>query len=553
MNFFNEIESSRLEAARKAVNPKTATIVYTTWENPFAKGGGIIAVATNYGAELVRQGRDVVMLTPFHTFLSSAPEIGVQVKQIANGTIAYGESQIEFSLYEHVDVNRTRWVLVKAPPFFEGGAGQADPYQPYESLLDESLFFCNAIPAALAELGLKRNTIIHLQDWQTAGAALTVKEAILNGVLETSACVLTMHNPYDRSLEAESLSKLSSRAPSTVYQLMLPLMDGPTSTVSATFAKELTSDPLQTGCFASHLQTLLKAESVEGVDNGLFGKAKNAYPEGADEAGLLEIKHAKRSAMLNILGKLEDRRIIGSLDFERLLSKPEIPIFMMFGRLDPGQKGFDVLAGAIEQVCEQRIEARFILAPAVIDPDSPFAKDAGTRKQLEGVAQLGLLAHKLPEKVVVYPYRLSTGYMEAMAGSSFAIFPSLYEPFGGATEPYLCGTPVIARSTGGLKQQVVEGETGFLYRENLDASHEQIEEEWRQLQALGPSERTQLALHREMVAGLSGCLKKACEFYRSEPKRYAKMLSNLFAKACEFSWEKTAAEYQKIYDQACSG
>ena len=548
MRFFTDIESSQLNAARCAVDPETATIVYATWENPFARGGGIIAVASNYGAELVSQGREVVMLSPYHTFLSSAPELDVQVQPVAEGSVEFGSRSVPFTLYEYIDKNQTRWILVKAAPYFEGGAGQADPYQPYDQLLSESVFFCKAAPAALKALGLTKNLVLHLQDWQTASIALTAKEAILKGDLQSAASVLTMHNPYDRGMETDNLTYLSGHAPRTVYQWTLPLMDGPTSTVSVSFAQELTEDPLQSGCFAGHLQSWFKEHPIVGVDNGLFGQAVNPFSTGS----LLAAKKERRNHMLKTLGAIEDPRIIGSLDFDELLKKPNVPVFMMFGRLDPGQKGFDVLAAAIEALAKQRIDARFILTPSAIDRNSPFADRPQNRGQLEAVAQLGLLAHKLPKRVVIYPYRLETGYMETMAGATFAIFPSLYEPFGGATEPYLNGTPVIARRTGGLQQQVAHGKTGLLYHEGRQVDSAQAEEEWRDLQGAPLSDRMRIGTYRDMVGALTRTLEQACNIYQKEPSRYAEMLGNLYPKACEFSWKKTANEYQAIYEQACS-
>lgn len=557
MQFYSKHQRKRLHAARLAVDPATATIVYATWENPFAKGGGIFAVASNYGAELVRQGRDLVLLSPYHTFLSSSPRPGVDVQEVARGRVEYDGANVEFGVHEHLDRNGCRWLLVKAPPFFEDGADQTDPYQPYEGLLRQALFFSKVAPFALAAAGLTKNLILHLQDWQAAGIALTAKEAVFAGVIESCASVLTMHNPYDRSMETRNLRLLSDKAPSTVYEWMIPLLDGPLSTVSDAFAAELTSDPLQTGCFATHLQHLLGSLGVTGVNNGLFGKPAEAYSEAARAAAkagspgpILDEKLAKRRGMLEILAGLNDSRTIGSLDFDHLLTRDDIPVFMMFGRLDPGQKGFDVLAQSIETLCERRVDARFILAPSVLDQNSPFAGSEDTRRQMAAVAQLGLLAHRLPGRVVIYPFRMEAGYMEAMGGSTFAVMPSLYEPFGGATEPFLVGTPVIARKTGGLQQQVVDGKTGFLFRETPEGDQQLLEAEWRHLQSAGVTDRMKIGLYREIVAALTSAIEAACEFHRSNPTAYAAMLPNLAAKAREFSWSKTAAEYQRIYEKA---
>ena len=56
----------------------------------------------------------------------------------------------------------------------------------------------------------------------------------------------------------------------TAYQLGLQLVDAPPTTVSEHFAGELTTDRLQTGHFADHLQEILKQSGVVGVNNGMF-------------------------------------------------------------------------------------------------------------------------------------------------------------------------------------------------------------------------------------------------------------------------------------------
>lgn len=531
-----------------------ATIAYCVYENPFAKSGGIFAVADFYAQALARRGRQVVVLSPLHRRLATAPRPD-ELQPVGRCVARFDGRDVEVRLLEHRRQG-VRWVLLEAAGFFEadGGAGGTDPYA-WPRLLTDSLFAAAALPRAAAALGLTDNVIFHVQDWELAATGLTVKLALLAGELKSAAVVLTSHNPYDQVLPPAELRRLTLRPfcgprdVHTVYQHMIPLCDGPMTTVSKTFAEELTLDPLQTSHFADHLQGVFRRQGLVGVDNGLFGAPRSPYSQTALDAlqdgnpqPLLMEKLEKRETMLRILDETRDERIWGGWQSPRGDDglPDDVPLFLMFGRLDPGQKGFDLLARAIEALPRGR--AKFMLTPIVGGAPQPYVED------------LRRLAENRPGDVAIYPFRLARGYMEAMAGASFAVMPSLYEPFGGATEPYLAGTPVVARATGGLVQQVVDldqdaaAATGLLFREPP-----QPPEQWRSLQtAEHPQTRLAVPLYSGMVAALAAALTRAGEVYRSQPDTYARLLSNLGPQAASFSWDKTVEEYQRVYYMAAT-
>lgn len=554
--FFNDGEQERLDQMCRQVDPGSAAIAYCVFENPFARGGGIYAVADNYSRALKKAGDRVVVLSPFHSKLQSAPSH--PLPRIGACEVPFGSDCVTVTLFEYLR-DDVRWVLFGADGYFDatGGEGRADPYvyDYSEKLLTDSLFASAAIPYALAALGMDENVIVHVQDWELAACSLTVKLALVEGRLRSAAVILTSHNPYDRELPHGSLSLLTSRhfgydrPMDTVYQCFAPLFDAPITTVSETFAKDLTSDPLQKEYFAGHLQSVYADCGVIGVDNGLFLPSREPFSRNAvrdarkgHPDAIIAEKTELRRKMLAELDEYRDDRIYGYLSGHDGGSLRELPddvaVFLMFGRLDPGQKGFDVLSQAIQSMPPGR--CRFVLTPIV----------ARTTAYSEDLRQL---AERRPGEVVVYPFRMERGYMETMAGATFAVFPSLYEPFGAATEPYLMGTPVIGRATGGLCQQVVDfysdtdNATGFLFRE-VPPDGSSIAHDWRVIQhAATPAERFSAPLYGMMVASLAASLAGAAEWYRYDKAAYGRMLANLSAKAETFGWEKARAEYQKVY------
>lgn len=556
---FTPEECIQLDEARRAAGKGKRTVAYCVFENPFARAGGVFAVASHLPPALRAAGAETVIITPFHRNLATTPGYD-QVGHLGEIEVPFTSGTTRADLFETYDSLGNRWVYVQAWGLFDspGGPSRKDPYAYVDGqhLVRDALFLSNAIPQVLAHLGITKSVVVHAQDWQLAASALSVKQALLDGVLESAATVLTSHNPYDQGLPDDSLSWITGQltraswpyGTGTFYERMIALTDAPLSTVSPGFARELTADPLQIRHFTGHLQKVYEQHGVVGINNPLFGEPKapfsaeavRAASEGAPEKILAE-KAPKRERMLQVLSEYKDERILGGLDGgpgRALVDLPtEVPVFLMFGRMDPRQKGFDLLCRAIEGV--PRNAAKFVLTP-IVGPGSE-----------EWAADIAVLAEQRKGDVVAYPFRMEHGYMEAMSGATFAVMPSFYEPFGAATEAYLAGTPVIARATGGLTDQVTDFNesksraTGFLFREKLP-----LGASWPAVATAGPDERVMIPLYVGMAEALYDTLRKAAAVYAKRPTSYGKMLGNLYAKTETFAADRAAAGYQALYDFA---
>lgn len=556
---FTPEECIQLDEARRAAGKGNRTVAYCVFENPFARAGGVFAVASHLPPALRAAGAETVIITPFHRNLATTPGYD-QVGHLGEIEVPFTSGTTRADLFETFDPLGNRWIYVQAWGLFDspGGPSRKDPYAYVDGqhLVRDALFLSNAVPQVLAHLGVTKNVVVHAQDWQLAASALSVKQALLDGVLESAAAVLTSHNPYDQGLPNDSLSWITGRLSAdhwpygsgTFYERMIALTDAPMSTVSPGFARELTADPLQIRHFTGHLQAVYERHGVVGINNPLFGEPKapfsaeavRAAGEGAPEKILAE-KAPKRERMLQVLSEYSDERILGGLDGgpgKALVDLPaEVPVFLMFGRMDPRQKGFDLLCRAIEAV--PRNAAKFVLTPIVGPGSEEWASD------------IAALAEQRKGDVVAYPFRMEHGYMEAMSGATFAVMPSFYEPFGAATEAYLAGTPVLARATGGLTDQVTDYNesksraTGFLFREKLP-----LGASWPAVATAGPDERVSIPLYVAMAEALYDSLRKAAAVYAKRPTSYGRMLGNLYAKTETFAADRAAAGYQALYDLA---
>ena len=342
---------------------------------------------------------------------------------------------------------------------------------------------------------------------------------------------------------------------------MIPLLDGPLSTVSENFATELVNDPLHTRVFASHLQQSLKKQPIVGINNGLFGQID--FPLAAIDAadhgefdGILREKGNRREELIQVLKEYQPPQAWGSVNFTDFAG----PIFLLFGRDDPRQKGYDVAAAAIEKIPQGK--AKYIF--------TPIPGDEG----LEGLEFLKRLTNDRPGEVKVFPFRMKRGYMDLQKGASFLVMCSLYEPFGGATEGYVVGTPVVARATGGLVQQICpypsrsltdevkrlvspyhhtfDAPTGFLFREP-DLKHKDQVGGWRRIVECGYwpkgdrlKDRKGTLLFEGMVDQAAQAIADAIDLYHHDEVAYATMIRNGLKMLERFSWDSTVQQYQNL-------
>jgi glycogen synthase len=555
------------------------TVVFVTFESEFAPLGGLSAVMKFLPRQMaVLERGDCFTITPFFRNIArcNVERFKAITSTSKTFTVRFGSAYYDVEIFKHTDAEGFITYLLDSDVFFNASCDCENPpsvnapCNPYlnpdrpEQLLQDALFFCAAVSKALVVLGYTKHLILGLQDWQAATAALTVKK---EPAVASAACVLTLHNPYDRPVSDEAIAQIFWRElpGPTILTKMFPFLDGPLCTVSEHFATELVQDPLHTRVYAPHLQDAFQERGIVGIDNGLF--AALDFPQPAIDAArsgqvqpILEEKRQRRAALVEVLEAYQPQEAWGDLSD---LDTFEGPIFLMFGRDDPRQKGYDIVASAIAQIPEG--QAKYIF--------TPIPGDEG----LAGLQFLKDLAERRAGDVKVFPFRMAQGYRELQRGSSYLIMPSLYEPFGSATEGYAVGTPVVARATGGLVQQIVpypasslgisvrrmtdafhtrgEAPTGFLFREPAMPELDVIAD-WKRMIACDyvlpnitrVQDRRGIRLFDAMVQEAAWAIADAVALYVDHPRQYAQMIASGFAMLKRFSWERAVREYQRIYD-----
>lgn len=174
-------------------------------------------------------------------------------------------------------------------------------------------------------------------------------------------------------------------------------------------------------------------------------------------AEALRERHGTRRRRLAVLHNgAAEARIRGgeALERERLGIAAGAPVVLFAGRLSR-EKGADIAIEAFARLVRGRTDARLVLIG-----------DGPERPALENLAR----SRGVAERVVFAGYQAEPGPWYRLA--DMVVMPSRWEALGmTAVEAMAAGLPVVASKIGGLREVVIEGETGLLPEPSTWQSH----------------------------------------------------------------------------------
>jgi glycogen synthase len=557
----------------------TKIIAFLTYETPFAPGGGISAVM-KYLPSHIRQACDwpIMVITPFHHNINRTQSLSERMQPLGKIQVPLDGKQVNVEIL--ILEQEGTWIFLH-PEDDRIFAGLRHPYdvgkdqeEIKNNLLRDALIFGASCVGALSIVDKSAEWVLFLQDWE---AATTIFSLEKNKNDLSYRAFLTIHNTYDMHASHLDLHRLAinpNTCPGgTVLERALPFVEDPVFTVSDQFASDLLGDPLQAKVMAPHLVETLSGRLL-GVDNGLFANLTIdadtlEFTRRGDFAQLDHWKAEKQRKALQTLGDYfptPEKPLWGN---PKKLRQDNLPWFVMAGRDDSRQKGYDLAYQAISSFLERNGEACFLLFP--------IPGDEG----LNGLRFLQELAENHPENVLVLPFLFQEGYFAALQGAAFAIMPSFYEPFGMANEFYMNGAVGIGRATGGILQQIIplrsaaafsqavklraekyfpvgSHPTGILFRERDDlpslvADWKEIARSNYQIDGTGLDrvrQRTSLSLFSEMAKELYISIMDGVRVYNQDPTLYNRMLiEGIDYLRRTFSWQRAAQTYLRYVNQ----
>jgi len=468
---------------------------------PYSKTGGLADMVGALAKTLARMGHGVGVVTPLY------PGIRERLPELRPLNIPLdfplGTHRVHGDLWEFKPSPNLTIYFLDQPDFYQ----RATLYQrygvDYPDNAERFIFFSKVV-AHLAFHADWKPELVHLHDWQASSAALFIQhQKKLPGWSAGPAVCTTIHNlAYQgvfpaghyalTNLPWDYFNPLGIEFYGQMNCLKAGIAYADTiTTVSPRYAREITTEELGAGLdgLLRHRQSVLTG-ILNGVDYDEWKTIGNPYLKYPFSANDLSGKRANK------------------LDLQAELSlpiAPDVPLFGSIGRLVE-QKGIDILLGALEEMLSGNLQVALLGTGAAFFQSA--CADWAARHSSKMVAKIGFdegLSHRIE------------------AGCDFFLMPSRFEPCG-LNQMYSLryGTVPIVHRTGGL-----------------DDSVNDIRDD--------PGKANGIKFDEFSSRALVKAMQKALALY-SQPELLAHYRKN--AMAADFSWERTAEKYFKVYEKA---
>ena len=476
-------------------------ILFAVWElDPFFKVGGLGDVARSFPAALKEKGADIRIVLPYYKVL----KLGRQRRVNAGKIKCFYDNK-----NEDVEIYKVEHPISKIPVYLI----KNKKYLDIAKFPDTFAFFSLAIAEIIKSNILSwAPDIIHCNDVHTSLVPLLLKEKKVQ--IRT---LLTIHNlSHQGRTGIDVLDKLeieTSKCAVLHWEIKSRkvnfLMEGiihadVITTVSPTYAREILTEE-----YGSGLEDVLLGKEgrifgiLNGIDNNWHHVMANRmvrYPY------LLTKENIAKNNGLKVYSWEEGKKLNKLYLQKKLGLKVDhgIPLVSFIGRFDPYQKGVDIIHKMLLRINLEKCE--FVILGS---------GDPHWEERFQWLAKF-------------YPKNISCNFIfdevlahQIYAGSDFVLIPSKFEPCGLVQMVAMFfGTLPIAHATGGLRDSIKDGETGYLFNKYSSTS-------------------------------LEYSLNRAIGIWLQDRNRYKTMVEN--AIKMDFSWDKSAHEYLNLYQKLIDG
>lgn len=466
---------------------KTIRVLFLASEaDPFIKVGGLgdVAGSLPYALQSLGDDIDVRLALPFHTSIRAE---SLSLVRETVFTIPRTGRDVPAQVFR-TDVKGLPVYLISGAPV----TGSLKVYDPNPQADGEKYVFFSMAALEMARKLDWRPDIVHANDWHTATALYGIFKNQADPFWAGVKTVFSVHN----------LGYMGPEAEASIPAYGLPPLDEPllpewarrqpmpmglvsadsVVAVSPTYALEIQTPEYGYG-LEPYLQ--LNRDKVTGIVNGIDYSAWDPSTDDALDSrftpATLAARSVNKSDLLSQFG---------------LANKPGVPLLAMVTRMDQ-QKGVDIAVEALRLVTDQDWQA------ILLGTGSGYLEDAVRHLEAD-----------FPDRVAAvirFDARLSR---KIYGAADMFLMPSRYEPCGLAQMIAMrYGAVPLARATGGLRDTIADGRTGFLFTE--------------------PSPTM-----------MAATLRRAFQTFQDQA---AWQVIQRMAMAEDFSWEKSALKYAELY------
>jgi starch synthase len=450
---------------------------------PIIKIGGLGDVTGSLPKALEKLGVNIDVIAPF---FPSAKTENLDIYKAIDLNVPFNGENVPVEVFKtklpgsNVDV-----ILLKNAQYFSTGGTNFFAQNITET--EMFVFFDRAVVEYIKS-GFNMYDLIHCNDWHTGLITHLLEDEIPDS---RPATLFTIHNLMYQGIGGADIVREVGLVPGTHAILDWDIADGDMNmmqqgvaasdfinAVSPTYAKEVL-----TGEFGGELADVLKAREgrLSGILNGLdYSAFPRDYAVNNWETGK-RINKEKLFAQLGLKGNINQ------------------PLFSYIGRIDPNQKGIDLILDVIPEIIEKG--GLFLLLGTGVKE---------WEEKLNNLAKDPKLAGKF---ICITKFDMNLANL-MYSGSDFLVVPSKYEPCGLIQMIAVWyGTLPIVRGVGGLKDSITDKKNGFTFEKYC----------------------------RE---DFMEAINKAFEIFNNKNKM-DEMVVN--AMKGDFSWNKSAKEYFDLY------
>ncbi len=463
-----------------------------------AKAGGLADVSAALISALYRQGADVHVALPDYRSIfsgSMSPIVKKELGQIRNSVpeerIHLAQDRAFFYLNQIYSENESENVKI--------------------SLAFQREVINNIVPRVKPDL-------IHCNDWMTALIPAMARQL---GI----PCLFTIHNVHTVKC---TLSDIEDRGIDSALFWQNLFYENFPSTYENT-RNSIPVDFLASGVFAAHFVNTVSPRFLEEMVEGRHGFVKKCMQQemaNKNNAGCAigilnapdpsyrpsddEVQPCKYSPINHVLGKKTNKRI-----FQKklgLIQDPQAPLFFWPSRLDPVQKGCQLLSDVLYEIVSRYWKENLEI---VIVADGEF------QRHFKDIVRY----HDVSDRVAICNFNERLARL-AYGASDFVFMPSSFEPCGlpQMIGPIYGALPVV-HDTGGIHDTVFHMDVanntgnGFLFK-TFDSG------------------------------GLSWAIDQAMQFYKMPSDIKERQIRRIMTEsAATFNHQITAKQYIGLYEK----